>query len=543
MIPACVSLLVLVLATALGYLYFPGHHYLQQDTQIWQPVLAHANDSSLFRHELIVTGAHIRLTLFDDITLALVRTFGLSLETVLAAQQLLFRCLALCGVWLLARASGLSPAASVLAATICGMGAVIIGPAVLTVEYEPVPRGFAFGLTLFALGLAAHQRYLATGVALGLAFAYHAPAVWPVLLVAGWAFWRSKKSARRAQLPALWGFLALVLVLILSALLAESGPMNPLFARLSPGHAELQRMRASYNWITLWGNPQAWITQYATLALLGALAFWRIRKALPATIRPYLMALPAIGLLSIPLSYLLLEQAGLAIIPQVQIMRSLIFTLMVPVVLMVLAGLRAATDGRWWEAPLWLAPAFFVPMAPVWTGKSALVYLVAAALALASALAILLEKRQPRLAWASIALVLAGCFFAPTTIAKVRNYTPLGDADLTSLVTWARTNTGRDDVFLFRDNGTRNEPGLFRARALRAVYVDWKGGGQVNYYESYANEWWRRWQRFMKPPFTAAELPALREAGVRYLVFRKPVSGIDGEPVFHNSGYRVYRLQ
>ena len=39
-----ISLLALVLATALGYLYFPGHHYLQQDTQIWLPVLAHAQD-------------------------------------------------------------------------------------------------------------------------------------------------------------------------------------------------------------------------------------------------------------------------------------------------------------------------------------------------------------------------------------------------------------------------------------------------------------------------------------------------------------------
>lgn len=542
MIPAAASLIALALVTALGYWYFPGHHYLQQDTQIWLPVLAHANDSSLFRQELIVTGAHIRLTLYDDITLTLVRTFGWSLESVLAAQQLFFRWTALCGVWLLARATGLSTAASVLAATICGMGGLIIGPAVLTVEYEPVPRGFAFGLTLLALGWVAHQRYLLSGFALGLAFAYHAPAVWPVLLVAAWAFWRAKKTARAAHRMALWGFLAMVAVLAMSALFSESGPMNPLFARLSAGHAELQRMRAPYNWITLWGNPRVWIAQYATLAVLGALAFWRLGKALPVPVRPYLMALPAIGLLSIPLSYLLLEQAGLAIIPQVQIMRSLIFTLMVAVILMVLAGLRAAVQGHWWEAPLWLALAFFVPMAPVWTGKTFLVYLVAAALALASALAVMGEKRRPQVAWAGMLLVCAGCFFAPTTVAKVRNYSPLGDADLTALVSWARQNTAKDDVFLFRDIGTRNEPGLFRARALRAVYVDWKGGGQVNYYESYANEWWRRWQKFMKPPFTVDELPALREAGVRYLVFRKPVAGLEREPVFQNAGYRVYRL-
>ena len=538
-----ISLLALVLATALGYLYFPGHHYLQQDTQIWLPVLAHAQDPSLFRQELIVTGAHIRLTIFDDVTLGLVRVLGISIETALAAQQLLFRFLALCGVWLLARATGLSQVGSVLAATICGMGATIIGPAVLTVEYEPVPRGFAFGLTLFAMGLMAHQRHAWSGLALGLAFAYHAPAVWPVLLVAGFAFWRAKTSARRAQWPAIWGFLALVAVLGLSALLSDDGPMNPLFARLSAGHAELQRMRASYNWITLWANPRVWIQQHVVLALLAAAAFWRLRKALPAAVKPYLAALPAIGLLSMPLSYLLLEQAQLAIIPQVQIMRSLIFTLMVAVILTVLAGLRAASQGGWWEAPLWLAPAFFVPMAPVWTGKSAAVYLVAVALALAAALAMVMEKRHPRMAMAGATLVLAGCFFAPGAMAKVRNYTLLGDADLDGLVTWAQGHTQQDDVFLFRDSGMRNEPGMFRARARRAVYVDWKGGGQVNYYEFYANEWWSRWQRAMKPPFDPAELPDLRAAGIRYLVFRKAPQGMASEPIFESKGYRVYRLE
>jgi hypothetical protein len=539
---SALAFLALAIATAFGYLYFPGHHYLQQDTQIWLPVLAHAHDPSLFRQELIVSGAHIRLTLFDDVTLALVRIFGLSIEAALAAQQLLFRFLALVGIWLIARASGLSHTTSVLAATICGMGAVIIGPAVLTVEYEPVPRGFSFGLTLLALGLLAHQRQLLAGFALGLAFAYHAPAVLPVLLVGAFTFWRSKKAARAAQWKLVPGFVLLAAVLALTALFSEAGPMNPLFARISPAHAELQRTRATYNWITLWGNPTTWLTQYAVLAVLAVLALWRLGKAIPVTIRPYFLALPALGLLSVPLSYLLLEQARLAIIPQIQIMRSLIFTLMVAVILVTLAGIRAATQGRWWEAPIWLIPAFLIPMAPVWTGKSATVYLLAVGLALAAALAILIEKQRPRLAIAFTTVVLAACFFAPANIAAVRNYPKLGDADLDQLIAWAGAHTAKDDVFLFRDIGTRNEPGLFRARALRAVYVDWKGGGQVNYYEFYANEWWRRWQRFMKPPFSPADVPLLRAENIRYLVFRKPPPGLDAEPVYQNSGYSVYRL-
>jgi len=536
------AILALALATALGYLYFPGHHYLQQDTQIWLPVLAHAQDPTLFRHELIVTGAHIRLTLFDDVTLALANWCGLTIETALMAQQILFRFLALVGVWLLARATSLSQTASAVAATICSLGATVIGPAVLGVEYEPVPRGFAFGLILLAFGLLAHQRYLLAGLSVGLAFAYHAPVVWPVLIVAVFAYWRAKKTARKTQMPALLGFVIFVLLLALSAWLSASGPMNPLFARLTEEHADLQRMRASYNWITLWGNPTLWLEQYAALAVLAGLACWRLGKSLPASVKPYLAALPAIGLLSVPLSYLLLEQARLALMPQIQIMRSLIFTLMVAVILATLAGLRAASQGRWWEAPLWLAPVFLVPMAAVWTGKTATLYLLALALALATALAITLEKKHPPWAIAGAALVFAACFFAPTNVAKVRNYAALGDDDLQQLVTWTRGNTSRDDVFLFRDIGTRNEPGLFRARALRAVYVDWKGGGQVNYYEFYAKEWWRRWQRFMKSPFQASELPALHGAGVRYLVFRKAPAGLAGPPVFSNAGYRVYRI-
>ena len=73
--------------------------------------------------------------------------------------------------------------------------------------------------------------------------------------------------------------------------------------------------------------------------------------------------------------------------------------------------------------------------------------------------------------------------------------------------------------------------------------MDWKGGGQVNYYEFYANEWWSRWQRAMKPPFNTAELPALRAVGVRYLVFRKAPPGMASEAVFESKGYRVYRLE
>ena len=50
-------------------------------------------------------------------------------------------------------------------------------------------------------------------------------------------------------------------------------------------------------------------------------------------------------------------------------------------------------------------------------------------------------------------------------------------------------------MFLFPDAGHSLYPGLFRSEALRAVYVDWKSGGQVNYLKDFAGEWYTRWQR------------------------------------------------
>jgi hypothetical protein len=49
-------------------------------------------------------------------------------------------------------------------------------------------------------------------------------------------------------------------------------------------------------------------------------------------------------------------------------------------------------------------------------------------------------------------------------------------------------------VFLFADRGKSLDSGIFRSEALRAIYVDWKGGGQVNYLPEPGLEWWSRWQ-------------------------------------------------
>ena len=60
--------------------------------------------------------------------------------------------------------------------------------------------------------------------------------------------------------------------------------------------------------------------------------------------------------------------------------------------------------------------------------------------------------------------------------------------ELAQLSAWARASTPPDAVFLFPDVAHGLDPGIFRAEALRAVYVDWKSGGQANFYAAMARE-------------------------------------------------------
>src|SRR5690349_2071817 len=161
--------------TLLGFFQFPGHTFLQSDTQIYVPMFEHILDSSVLRQDLMATRPHLSYTLYDEISIALRRLTGLSFEIVLIFQQLLCRAMQILGVYLLARSFPLSRAMALVTAAAFSLGATIVGPAVLTFEYEPVPRGFAIGLVFLAIGLAAQGRMLAADIAAAAAFLYHPP--------------------------------------------------------------------------------------------------------------------------------------------------------------------------------------------------------------------------------------------------------------------------------------------------------------------------------------------------------------------------------
>jgi hypothetical protein len=517
------TLAAIIALALLTYFQFPGHTWLQQDSQIYAAILEHQRDPLTLRNDILAQHPHVAFTLYDEAAQLLRSLSGQSLHGVLAFQQIVTRALGIWGLYLMAASLGFSAIPAITVAAICSLGAVIAGPAVLTFEYEPTPRAFAVPLLLLAIGLTAHRRYLWAAVAAACAIFYHAPTTWPFLAVfAPLACWRKQWRAL-----AIVGIAAAILII---AARGQTGQM--LFGALTPLQEQLQRMRAAYAWITLW--PSALLTHWSIVFAIVVAAFWRLRRELPPDLAVFALGLPALGILSMPASWLLLDRWKWVIVPQAQPMRALLFTALLMQFLTACAGVRASLKRNWPEAFAWFAAAYLLPLqADVTKDWSIERTAVLLGLALGTTALFL---RAP--AFAPFAALIA--FFAIPILGGVVNYPKLRTPALDELSNWARSSTPRDAVFLFPDAGRHLEPGVFRAEALRAVYVDWKGGGQVNYVADFATEWWFRWQQTMQG-FHAADLPRYEALGIRYVVLpledRLPQSA-----VFQDSGYAVYEL-
>jgi hypothetical protein len=120
------------------------------------------------------------------------------------------------------------------------------------------------------------------------------------------------------------------------------------------------------------------------------------------------------------------------------------------------------------------------------------------------------------------------------------NYPALWNQNIVDVSRWARSDTPRDAVFLFPRSRKSLSAGIFRAEAERAVYVDWKGGGQVNYFEDVALEWWARWQATIVRRASDAELAA---RGVDFVIVELKDIRRGKQPVYSNAGYAVYRIR
>ncbi len=408
---------------------------------------------------------------------------------------------------------------------------MISGPAVLTFEYEPTPRAFAVPLLLCAVGLTAHRRYLAAGVAAAVAFLYHPPTAlpfWGVYFV--FAVW--PHPLRRARLSALVPLAAAAALLAAAAgTQSSSGDAQRIFARLDSSQEFLQRMRTAYVWISAW--PSAIIVHHLLVLCVLVAAFLRVRQCVGPELRVLLLGLAALGVLSMPLSWLFLEHFRWGLVPQVQPLRILLFLTLGMQFFTAAAGARAIAARRPVEALAWFAFAYLLPLQPVLTGpfiwnRVALAVVLAAVTAFAGSLA--------GIRWAPAAALAA--FFAIPLVGGVVNYPQLHTPALAELSAWARANTRRDAVFVFPGWNRDLAPGIFRSEAMRAVYVDWKGGGQVNYLKDLGDQWWFRWNQTRT--FQPADLPQYGALGISYVVLKEPLSRASQ---YQNSTYVVYQIR
>jgi hypothetical protein len=278
------------------------------------------------------------------------------------------------------------------------------------------------------------------------------------------------------------------------------------------------RLRATYIWVSLW-FPK-WYWHYAILWGVAAAAFWRMRSQSPPALRPFLCGLPLIGILSVPASYALLEGLKSSLGPQLQPARMVLFVTAMAGVLATVAAIRAAEAARWIESFLWFLPVFAIPTGDAIQhvlGRRLLLVVLLAAGGVLAAWADSGRRRWSAAAWAVMALAP---FFVYPGFARVENYPRSHDQEIHDLALWARSSTPENAVFLFPDARRELYPGIFRAVALRAVYVDWKSGGQGNYFPDVAREWWARWQAVMAPRFKPGPLGRYARYGVDYVVVR-----------------------
>jgi len=542
----------ILILTAAGYWIFPGHTWLQSDTQIYVPMLERLWNPSVLSRDFMVEHPHMAFTIYDEVAVGLRRLTGLGFHEVLAAQQFFFRAVGLLGVYLIVSSLGLGRLPALLATGVFTLGATIWGPTVLTIEYEPVPRGFALPLMFLAIGLMARGHPLEAGGAAAVAFLYHGTTTIPYWICAiVLALWPGDRISRRQHIEALVPLAITAAVLGVLSLL-QPGRASALFnlERLDPWWEQTLRLRATYVWVSMW-FPRWW-WHYGLMAALGGLAFWRIRRRANMELRVFLVGLPVLGLLSIPLSYLLLEVLKSSLAPQIQPLRAVLFITAFTGIMAAVAGLQALLDGKNIEGFLWLAVTYMIPTGhaiqdfllpdlrnPLFLRRLLLVIYLAVGAGMAA-----WGLRRSR-AWARGASwgVMLMAYILYPAFGKVENYPLLHTSELKELCEWAGRSTPIDSLFLFPDARRDLYPGIFRATALRAVYVDWKSGGQANYQRDVARIWRDRWQAVMARPYKRSDPRRYAGLGVDYVVLRKENRVEWPPPVFENAAYVAYKVR
>jgi hypothetical protein len=537
--------------TLLGYFAFPGHTFLQSDTQIYVAILEHLRNPATLASDPVASHPHVAYTIFDEVSLVLRWLLHSGFEQALTVQQIAFRALGLLGVYWLAGAFGLSSRMAVLVTAIFSLGATVPGPAVLTVEYEAVPRGFAVCLLLLSLGLLAQQRIFGAAAAASLALLYHPPTVWPYWILFGPLLaWRAIRhidfsgAARRGLALGVASFAG-----ILMAARLQRGVIEPqvLFSLVTPAREELLRLRIPYIWISGWPNDVR--LMYVVLWALAALAWFRLRRQGTRATDWMVLGLPLAGLISIPMSWAMLEKFHWAVAAQIQPARAALFIIAVAILLAAIAAVKALERGYPLESMLWfavaLAPAINTRVLELFRPNTAVLrqrlFLIAALSALA--VVVVRAERWSRL-WCAVgiaALSLVAARAIPE-VGRVQNFSRPNNEYIENVALWAALGTPAGSMFHFPDAGHDLYPGVFRARSLRAVYIDWKGGGQMNFLPHLGDEWGARWHSVMTNQVGPAELAEYKKRGIDFVVLKADHRIRALQPAYQNGRFYVYRL-
>ncbi len=529
--------------TWLEFQFFPGHTYLRGDSQIYLPILERLDTPGYLSRDLVATHPHVTYTIYDEVTLFLHAAGGLTFERALEAQQLLCRAAAILGVFLLAMSAGLDETWAFVIAAVLNLGAALAGPAVQLVEYEPLPVGFAFGLLLLAMGLLAREKPLLAGLSGGIALVYHAATAAPfwALVLLAFAF---DRDLRRLFRPALT---ILIIFILLLGNLAQLQPgiaeSQPFLGKLSASLAQLQHYRTRYVWVSLWAGADIW--HYLAIWICGLWATARIWGILNRQMRWFMLLLPTYGILSVPLSYLLLERLRWSFIPEVQPARALLFTVAMGSLTCGVAGIRAALRRKTLEAFLWFLVVFALPIDVRILGFLRSVQLsnlsrLMLCVVLAGGLAFVTRKlalSKWRLMAVCVPIVAV---FAILKVSPPEDHSKIEKAPLLELSHWAESSTWGSSVFLFPDAGRELYPGIFRAESRRALWVDWESGDLVDYFESAGLEWGNRWEQTMQGSYSPDRLQSSLSLPIDYYVLKPGDRLANLKPVFENAAYVVY---
>lgn len=137
-------------------------------------------------------------------------------------------------------------------------------------------------------------------------------------------------------------------------------------------------------------------------------------------------------------------------------------------------------------------------------------------------------------------LVPFAAIFAIPAIGPARAFPIVDQKPIREVADWAEENTWGSSLFLFPDAGRELYPGIFRAESRRALWVDWESGSLVPFFESFALEWWQRWQDTMQDGFSPQHLENMLSLPIDYYVLKRQNQLQEIRPVFRNTDFVVY---